>query len=175
LALSQQEAIMAVVNAKAPGVANADAAVQTLSPNATTEGAVRKSVGSISKAASDNDGSTYRIARVHSSWRILSIMLYNDAFAAAAGWTVGLYRTAADGGAAVVGTAYTGALAPTAANQAGQEVGFGTGRLGSKIGQQVWQDANLTADPNLWYDIVVVAATAGAAAGSLSWAIEYVK
>ena len=58
-------------------------------------------VGSIAKAASDNDGSTYRIARVHSSWRILSILMFNDAFAAAAGWTVGLYRTAADGGAAV--------------------------------------------------------------------------
>jgi hypothetical protein len=58
---------MAVVNAKSPGVANADAAVQTLSPNATSEGKAAHMVGSVTKAASDNDGSTYRIARVHSS------------------------------------------------------------------------------------------------------------
>ena len=166
---------MAVVNAKSPGVANADAAVQTLSPNATSEGKAAHMVGTIAKAASDNDGSTYRITRVHSSWRILSILLFNDAFAAAAAWTVGLYRTAADGGAVVLGNAYTSALAPTAANQAGQEVSFGANRLGSKIGQQVWQDAGLTADPNLWYDVVVVAGTAGAAAGNISWNMEYVK
>jgi hypothetical protein len=166
---------MAVVNAKAPGVANADAAVQTLSPNATSEGKAAHMVGSVSKAASDNDGSTYRIARVHSSWRILSILMFNDALAAAAGWTVGLYRTAADGGAAVSAACYPSALAPTAANQAGSEISFGTGRLGSKIGQAVWQDAGLSADPNLWYDIVVVATTAGAAAGAISWNMEYVK
>jgi hypothetical protein len=101
--------------------------------------------------------------------------MFNDALAAAAGWTVGLYRTAADGGAAVSAACYTSALAPTAANQAGSEIAFGTGRLGSKIGQAVWQDAGLSADPNLWYDVVVVATTAGAAAGAISWNMEYVK
>jgi hypothetical protein len=99
----------------------------------------------------------------------------NDALGAAAGWTLGLYRTAADGGAAVAAACYTSALAPTAANMAGTEVSFGTGRLASKIGQQVWQDAGLTVDPNLWYDIVLVATTAGAAAGNVSWNMEYVK
>jgi hypothetical protein len=39
----------------------------------------------------------------------------------------------------------------------------------------VWQDAGLSDDPNLWYDIVVVATTAGAAAGAISWNMEYVK
>jgi hypothetical protein len=165
---------MAVVNAKSPGVANADAAVQTLSPNAATEGKAAHSVGSIAKAASDNDGSTYRIMRMHSSWRILSIWMFNDALAAAAGWTLGLYRTAADGGAAVAAACYQSAYAPTAANQSGQEVSFGA-RLGSKVGQAVWQDAGLSADPNLWYDVVLVATTAGAAAGAVSWNCEYVK
>ena len=167
---------MAVVNAKAPGVANADAAVQTLSPAALSEGKAARNMGTIAKAASDNDGSTYRIMRVHSSWRMTSIWLYNDALAAAAAWTCGLYRTAADGGAAVAAACYFTGWAPTAVNLVGSEYGFGAGaRAASKIGQQVWQDAGLSADPNLWYDLVVVAATAGAAAGNISWNIEYIK
>jgi hypothetical protein len=74
---------MAVVNAKSVHVQNADAAVQTLSPSATSEGKAARMVGTIAKAASDNDASIYRIGRVHSSWRVTSIWLYNDAFAQA--------------------------------------------------------------------------------------------
>ena len=82
---------------------------------------------------------------------------------------------AADGGAAVLASAYSSAMAPTAANTTGMEVGFGSVRTHHKIGQAVWQDANLTADPNLWYDLAITAATAGAAAGNLAWNIEYIK
>jgi len=168
---------MAVVNAKSQQVQNADAAVQTLSPASLSEATGKRNLGNIAKAASDNDGSTYRIMRVHSSWRITSIWLYNDVvFTSAAGWTVGLYRTAADGGAAVAAAAYFTGWAPTSINLVGSEYGFGAGaRAPQKIGQQVWQDAGLTADPNIWYDLTIVATTASAVAGNVSWNIEYLK
>ena len=167
---------MAVVNAKSVHVQNADAAVQTLSPAATSEGRAARAMGTIAKASSDSDASIYRIARVHSSWRIASIWLYNDAFAAAAGWNVGLYRTAADGGAAVSAACYFSGWAPTAASMVGSEFSFGAGaRNHNKVGQQVWQDAGLSADPNLWYDIAIAAGTATAVAGNVSWNIEYIK
>ena len=167
---------MAVVNAKSLAVANADASVQTLSPSYLSEAKAVRMIGTIAKAASDNDGSTYRIARLHSSWRVSSIWLYNDAFTAAAAWGLGLYSTAANGGAGVSSQCYFTGWAPTAASLVGSEFAFGAGaRSPSKIGQQVWADAGLTADPNLFYDLVLTAATAGAIAGNISWNIEYIK
>ena len=165
---------MAVVNTKSTAVANADAAVQTLS-SSTLEGKAYHNLGSVAIAAGDDDGSTLRLMRVHSSWRLLSCLLYCDAITAAAGWTLGLYRTAADGGAQVGTAVYSPGVTVTSAILTGAEALFSANRAINKIGQQVWQDAGLTADPNLWYDLTLNCVTAGTAAGNIAWNVEFMK
>jgi len=166
---------MAVVNIKSLNVQNADSAVQTLNPVHLAGAKKYSIVANAAIAAADDDGSTIRLCRVHSSWRLTSVLLYNEAIAASAGWTLGLYRTAADGGAAVAAACYATALAATAASLSGTQLIFNQPtRTIDKIGQQVWQDAGLAADPNLWYDLTFVCTTAGTAAGKIAVEVEYI-
>jgi len=163
---------MAVVNIKSTAVQNADAAVQSLNPVHLSGAKKYSIVGNAAIAAADDDGSVMRLARVHSSWRITGIKIFNDAIAAGA-WGLTLYRIAAEGGAAVAAGIYATAFDAATVHPTGLETAFAV-RTIDKIGQQVWQDAGLTADPNLWYDLGFTLTTAGTAAGKVAWEIEYI-
>jgi type IV pilus biogenesis protein CpaD/CtpE len=166
---------MAVVNIKSTAVQNADAAVQTQSPTHLAGAKEYTIIGTAAIAAGDDDGSVMRIARVHSSWRLTSIKIFNDAIAAGS-WACTLYQTAANGGAAVGAALYNTTIdAATAHTAAPLEVVFGTNRAITKIGQQVWEDAGLTADPGRWYDLGLTCTTAGTAAGNVGWKIDYIS
>ena len=166
---------MAVVNIKSSNVSNADAAVQTQSATYLAGGKKYSLVGTAAIAAADDDGSFKRIGRVHSSWRILSVKLFNDAITAGS-WALGLYRTAADGGAQVGSAVYNPTIAGVAtASLTGAEVSYSANRAITKIGQHVWQDAGLTADPGIWYDLAFTCVTAGTAAGNVAWEAEFMQ
>lgn len=166
---------MAVVNIKSANVANADAAVQTQSSTHLAGGKKYTLVGTAAIAAADDDASVIRMARVHSSWRITSIRIFNDAIAAGS-WACTLYRTAADGGAVVGAGLYNTTVdVATVHTAAPIEVSFGTNRAITKIGQAVWEDAGLTSDPGRWYDLGFACTTAGTAAGNVAWEVEYLS
>jgi hypothetical protein len=165
---------MAVVNIKSTNVANADAAVQTQSPTHLAGGKKYSLLGSAAIAAADDDGSVIRIARVHSSWRITSVRILNDAIATGS-WALTLYRTGADGGAIVGAGLYNTTIDVATAHLTPIEVTFGTNRAITKIGQTVWEDAGLTADPGRWYDLCLTCTTAGTAAGNVAWEVEYMS
>lgn len=136
-------------------------------------GKVRSFADTVEIAAADDDGSTFRIARVHSSWRIRSIRGYNDAITSGTAYEIGLYQTAENGGAVVDADAYASAVSMATASTAGVEYAFEARNI-DKIQNRVWQDAGLTSDPNRYYDLVVTATTIGSAAGTLSFDIECV-
>lgn len=164
---------MAVVNIKSTAVQNADAAVQSLNPVHLSGAKKYSIVGSAAIAAADDDGSVMRLCRVHSSWRLTGIKIFNEAIAAGA-WGLTLYRIAAEGGAAVAAGIYATAFDAATAHPLGLETAFAVRTL-DKLGQQVWQDAGLAADPNLWYDLAFTCTTAGTAAGKVGWEVEYVS
>lgn len=137
----------------------------------------RHIVGTIALGTGDiDDNDIIMLAAVPSNARILGITLYNDDLdsdgSPTLAYDVGLYTTA---GAVVDRDAY--ALAATdfqAANTAGVNVAFEARNI-NKIGQKVWQDASATSDPGDLYLIAVTIETAAAtaAAGDLSFDIEY--
>lgn len=162
---------MAVVNTKSARVTNADAASQTLDKVVVNHARVRRVCATIETANGDSIGSTYRMARVHSSWSIISIKLLCDAITSGAA-DVGLYQVASAGGAVVDVDAYASAASIATASAVGIELAY-EARDVANLERQVWQDAGLTTDPARWYDLVLTLTAAAAAAGTVSLEVLY--
>lgn len=167
---------MGVVNTLTNSVTNLDATPPVQNSLAIMGGVVREQVGTVEIAAADSDTSTYRLGRVHSSWRISQLSLFNDAITSGATFDLGLYRTAADGGAVVDANAYADNIALTSASLTGTELLFeGSSAVGVEdIEEKVWQNAGLSSDPNVWYDIVLTGDSVGSGAGTVSLRTRYV-
>lgn len=167
---------MAVVNTKTNLVTNLDATPAVMNPLYLIGGVLREQVGTVEIAAADEDTSVYRLGRVHSSWRVSQLTLFNDAITSGATFDVGLYATAANGGAAVDANAFADNIALTSASLTGTEL---LNESGSVVGvedieQQVWQVAGLSADPNVYYDIALTGDSVGSGAGTVSLRTRYV-
>ena len=164
---------MAVVNTKSAIITNLDASPVVLNDVTVQGGRVRSQCGTVEVAAADDDTSVYHFARVPSNARITSIKRYNDAITGMTVCDIGLYRTAADGGAVVSANAYANDVDINAGTVAGVEHAFTT-RGVEKIAQRVWQDAGLSADSKVEYDLCLTAATVGSGAGTISFEVQYV-
>ena len=86
---------MAVVTLKASQVTNADATTQTLNNSKVCNGRIKEIADTIEVTNGDSIASIYRMARVHSSWRMTELLLQCDAITSAAA-DIGLYDTAAN-------------------------------------------------------------------------------
>lgn len=164
---------MAVVNTKSTIITNLDTSPPVLNEVTSYGGRVRSQCGTVEVAAADDDGSVYRFARVPSNARIISIKRYNDAITAATVYDLGLYQTAANGGAVVSQEAYGSDIDINAGTTVGVEHAFEARNI-DKIANKVWQDAGLTADSQREYDICLTASTVGSAAGTISLEVQYV-
>lgn len=163
---------MAVVNTKGVILTNIDA-VPSVHPDVTINGARQRAiVDTVSVAAADDDTSVYRFARVHSSWCIPSIILFFDGITGGTSFDVGLYQIAENGGAVVDADAYGSAINLSSANTTGLQVAFEARDI-IKIQNRVWQDAGLSADPNLYYDVALTANTVGTAQGDIAMHLTY--
>lgn len=164
----------AVVNTKAAQITNMDASTQTLNRTNMMSGKLREAVGTAEAANGDSIGSTYRLARVPSRARISRVLLSCDAITTCAG-DVGVYRTAGDGGAVVDADAFASAqsLASALANQ---DVTHESGVFGVEdVEQPLWEALGLSADPRVFYDIVVTLTAAAGSAGTISAKVQWVE
>lgn len=166
----------AAANTKSTEVTNADATPQVKTHVSISHGRLHEKVATVEVAAADDAASVYRMCRVHSSWRMSEITLFNDAITSGSAFDLGLYRTAEDGGAAVDDNAYSDAVTLVSASLTGVQMLFETGSAKGieKIEQLVYQDAGLTTDPNLWYDLCLTGDTPGSGAGTISLRVRYV-
>lgn len=167
---------MATVNTKSNIVTNLDATPKVLNSLNLMGGVLREQVATVAIAAADDNGSTYRLGRVHTSWRISECTLFNDAITSGADFDLGFYRTAEDGGAAVDANALSDAVTLVSGSLTGVQHLF---EAGSAVGledieQAVWQWAAQTSDPGLWYDVVLTSTTVGSGAGDVSMRLRYV-
>ena len=156
---------MAVVSTKSTLVQNFEAKPNQFNPAALLYGRRRGIVGTVSVAAADDDGSKYVLCPVRSSWVIPSIRLFNDAITGGTGYDVGIYDLAL---AAVDDDAYASAISLASVSSVGVEVAFEARDI-TRIGQKVWQDVGLTADPQSWYYLALTGDTVGTVAGDVSF------
>lgn len=164
---------MGVVNTKANPITNAEALPPVRNPVTLEGGRVRSIVSKVEIAAGDDDGSVYRMARVHSSWRIKSIRKMSDAITGGTDFAVGLYQTAENGGAVVSKGCYADSLSLASADTTGTNVAFQARNIDNSE-NRVWQDAGLTEDPQRFYDLCFTGDTVGTVAGGLATDVEYV-
>jgi DMSO reductase anchor subunit len=163
---------MPVVNTKTLRVSNADAAPRVLDTPGTHHGKIRREVGVLAAVATDSIASTYRVARVHSSWTIMSIGLMCDALTGGAA-SCGLYRVAQDGGAVVAVAAYATGQSIATALTAPVNIAYQSRSI-ANCQRQVWQDAGLAADPSIFYDLVLTLTAAPTVAGNIVVDVHYI-
>lgn len=117
--------------------------------------------------AADSDGDVLLVCPIHSSWRIVDIMVMNDAITSGTDYDIGIHKTTAEGGTVVDANAYADAVDMSSARTAWTSVGFEIRGI-EKAEQQVWQDAGLSSDPQEWYYLSITAVTVGSADGTIA-------
>lgn len=164
---------MAVVTTKSTRVSNADNVPRIMDMPNVNQGKLRRVVGTLEAVSGDSIGSIYRMCRVHSSWSIQAITLYCDAITTCAG-DIGLYRVSSEAAGAVVSVgAYATAQSLATAITTGTNVAYEAKDIVNSV-KSVWQDAGLSADPNVWYDLSITLTAAAGSAGSLVLDVSYV-
>ena len=163
---------MAVANTKATLITNADATPPTLS-NPALNGRVCNAVGTVETLAADDAASVYRLVRVPSNARILDLMLASDAITTASTSDVGIYQTAANGGAVLDADFFATDVDISSATAFTNVLLEATATDIAKCEMPLWQLLGLTADPQIQYDIAVTANDV-TAAGTISMKVSYV-
>ena len=160
---------MAVANTKSTAITNFDAYERA--DAVRHRGRVFESAGTVETLAADDAASVYRLVRVKSSDRITSIKLASDAITGASAADVGLYQTAANGGAVLdadffatdvdisSGIAFTEVLLEATATDI------------SKCDKALWELYGLSTDPRVDYDICVTVNDV-TAAGTISMKVQ---
>lgn len=162
---------MGVVNTKSTVVYDRDNRI--LPPGHLAGCPLMETVGTVEVAAGDDDGSIFRMVRVRSNWRLSEILVANDALTDGTDYDVGLYRTAADGGAVVSkdlfadGVTMASALAYRDLTNNDQAADI------AEVEKRVYERLGLTEDPQLEYDVCITANTVGSAAGTLSMKVRF--
>lgn len=164
---------MAVVNTKSTIVTNLDSTPAKQNALNVAGARLREQVATVELAAADDDGSVYRFFRVRSSDRASSIEVFNDAITSGTSFDLGVYRTAADGGAVVDADLWGSAISMASARVAPLDVTFEAADI-ANIEKSIWQLLGLSADPQIEYDIALTANTVGSAAGTIALRLRLV-
>lgn len=171
---------MAVVTTKSGVITNRDATPRVANAGALVKGALKQAIGTAEAANGDSIASKYILAQIPSNAVGELVKLYCDAITTCAG-DIGIYRTTADGGAVVdvdfyasaqsLASALTGTDVQHEADAADGGVGFGLADLEKPL----WQRLQLTADPNVMYDVVVTLTAAAGSAGTIGLRVQYAE
>ena len=166
---------MATVNTKSTIVTNADATPPVMTNNNISGGRLRLAKGTVAVAAADDDASTFRICRIPAHCVVDSIYVASDALSTGASYAFGVYRTAADGAAAVDADVWADAVDLSAAVAKTAITYEKTATDISKVEQPIWQLAGVSASPTpgTMYDVVATATAAGTAAGDITVWVYY--
>lgn len=167
---------MAVVNTKSNAVTIGDSRPPTANQEVSPKyhgGRLKESVGFVAAGSADSIGSTYRLARVHSSVRVSAVLLSCTAVTGAAA-DIGICETADNGGAAVDADLFASAQTLASA-LTGTDVTHEAGTIGpDDIEKPLWQLLGLTSDPGKLYDVTATLTAAATAAGTVAVAVRFV-
>jgi hypothetical protein len=125
-----------------------------LRPNAWVHGGnVRAFSEYVTASAAADNTSTYRFFRVHSWMRPVNLSIFSVAQGGSAAVGVGLYDTAANGGAVVNATLFASAFSLVSA-VAGTNVTY-QNLTYDKSTLRIWELLGLTTDPSKEYDVTI--------------------
>ena len=158
---------MAVVNTKSTTITNLDAAQVTRAKAFANGAPLKEWIETLEAVNGDSIGSTYRFFRVPSWLRVSDLLADCDAITTCAG-DVGLYRTAADGGAVVDADFFASAQSLAAALVNSNIVHESAVVDAPNYGKRIWEQLALTTDPQIYYDVVVTLTAAAASAGTIT-------
>lgn len=166
---------MAVVNTKSNGITNADATPLVRSARALVGAPLFSMVATVAVAAGDDDNSVYRFCRLPSNAVIMKIDLLNDAITDGTDYDLGIYQTAANGGALVNVNTFADAVSMASARVTPLDVtheagGDDTIELAEK---KLYELLSLTTDPQREYDLCLTGVTVGTAAGDITLKVYY--
>lgn len=163
---------MGVVNTKSTAITNADASSRVPNNPYIEGGMLRSSVAKVNIAAADSNTSTYRLMRLHSSLRLQSLKLFFDAITGGTSFKLGLYDTAANGGAAVSSALFMNAADLSAGSVLGVEVLCQNNSI-ANMEKRIWELLGLSADSFKDYDLVLTAVTIGTSGGNVALLASY--
>jgi len=133
---------------------------------------LKETVGYAAVANAASIGSTYRLARVSSSVRISQLLLSCSAITSATA-DIGVYETAANGGAAVDADLFASAQAVSSA-LVNSDVTHEAGTYAiTDVEKPLWQALGLTKDPGKLYDIAATLTAAATAAGNIGLKVRF--
>lgn len=143
-----------MASTKSTLVTNADAG-DTI-PGADSK--IKRQAQTVETAVADAAGHEYRMLRVHSSWKPISLKYGHDAVTNMSTADIGAYL--ADGGAVVDVDLFADAVNMTSASAGMVECLFERANTQiDKVGKAFWEWLGLSSDPNVWYDLAITATT----------------
>lgn len=157
---------MAVVLLKSTSITNLDTTPPIKNPFYKAEAPLREAIDTFSITSGDSAASIYRVVRVHSSWRISSVLVDAPDIGTTTTADIGLYDTAANGAAVVDVDFFASAIVLNAGAIANSDVTHEAGTTPpiSAYGTRLWEQLSLTSDPSKWYDVALT--LVGAADGT---------
>ncbi|HMU86915.1 MAG TPA: hypothetical protein PKC11_04715 [Agitococcus sp.] len=166
---------MAVVTTKSGGITNRDATPKVKNNAILTEGLVRENVGTVEVASGDSIGSKYIMFQVPSNARVAQLLVSSDDIGTTTIGDIGLYKTTADGGAVVDADFFASALSLKDGALNSVDVTHESGVYDIDDAEKpLWSALGLTADPSIFYDVVMTLTAAADAAGTFTLKGKYV-
>lgn len=154
---------MAVELLSSAAISNADATPVVFNNSRITRAPLQEAIGTRQVPASASIASIIRLCRIPSNARISQVILSTDAFDTTGAGDVGIYQTAANGGAVVDADFFASAVVLTTAlpNTAvtHESAVFGV----EDVEKPLWEALGLTADPMRDYDVAITLTTANGA------------
>ncbi|HRT83727.1 MAG TPA: hypothetical protein P5523_03730 [Bacteroidales bacterium] len=165
---------MAVVTTKSGGITNRDASPRVKNNAILTEGLLRENVGTVEVANGDSIASKYIMFQVPSNARVSQLLVWSDDIGTTTAGDIGLYQTTANGSAVVDADFFASALNLAGGALSAVDVVHESGVYDADDAEKpLWSALGLTADPNLFYDVVLTLTAAADAAGTFTLKGKY--
>lgn len=147
-----------------------------VNPSKGAPGTLREVAGYVANAADDSQNSVHRFCRVPSNARISEILLTTGDASIAGAVNIGLYQTAANGGAVVDADLFATTLALTGGPFHNAQVIDEAQYTAAEQLKPLWEVLGLSADPQREYDVAITISTTydGAAVGQ-ALKVRYVE
>lgn len=162
---------MAVVNLKSTAITARDAGQLVNAP--ANSSPVEALVDIVAVTNGDSIASTFRVLRIPSNAIVTDASVFCTAITTGAA-DVGLYQTAANGGAVVDADFFAAAQSIATASAGINVLGANTATYGpANRAKRVWEVLGLTADPIRDYDVVLTLTGAATASGTAGLSLKY--
>ena len=170
-----------MANLKSSVITGLDANPPVMQNSRLVRGVLKQARGTLEITTSEGVGQVQRFCRVPSNALITKVEFACDASGATGTMDVGVYRTAADGGAVVnvdffaSAQAFTAALNYTDITHEADPTDVGSDYGKADIEKPLWQALGLTADPSVMYDIAGTITQATTATSTVNLIVTYVE